>query len=160
MKLYSLVKILVSTYAGIIRIGIPSKKIKQVQTIDAMATVERVGSKGENENITPFEAALKRVLLYHQACLLNITNWEFVDEEKADIAKHLYFLGAVDCSRQRHNLTDIQFGKLITAFFQAIGSNETVCNVMVKFFLKMDCSAPSCRKIFGPTAISLFLLFG
>lgn len=145
--LYSLVKIFGATYAGIIRIGIPSKKVKQARAIDAMATVERVLSrqKGKNENITPFEAALKRVLLYHQACLLNIANWEFADEEKADLAKHLYFLGAVDCSSQRHNLSDTQFADLIEAFFQKVGANEMYAGFLGIFFVKMD-SVPSAKK--------------
>ena len=42
--LYSLVKILGSIYAGIIRTGIPSEKIKSAQHADAMETIERVFS--------------------------------------------------------------------------------------------------------------------
>lgn len=45
--LYSLVKILGSIYAGIIRIGIPSEKIKAAQHADAMETIERVFSNKE-----------------------------------------------------------------------------------------------------------------
>ena len=43
--LYSLVKISGSFYAGIIRIGIPSEKIREAQHADAMETIERVFSK-------------------------------------------------------------------------------------------------------------------
>jgi membrane-associated HD superfamily phosphohydrolase len=45
--LYSLIKIFGSIYAGIIRIGIPSEKIKAAQHIDAMKTIERVLSNKE-----------------------------------------------------------------------------------------------------------------
>jgi len=145
--LYSLVKISGSVYAGIVRIGIPSKKIKVAQATDARNTVERFVSqkKGDNENIAPFDAALKRVLLYHQACLLGNANSEYADEEKAHLVTQLYFLGAVDCSSQRHNLSDIQFGELIIAFFQTIGEKEMYATFMVKFFLKMN-SVPSAMK--------------
>lgn len=145
--LYSLVKILGSFWAGIVRIGIPSKKIKQIQAIDAMATVDRLSScqKMGNENITHFDAALKRLLLYHQACLLGIEHWEYMDEEKTHLATQLYFLGAVDCSSQRHNLSDIQFAELIKAFFEKTGENEMYSAFMVKFFLKMK-SVPSAMK--------------
>jgi hypothetical protein len=101
--------------------------------------------KGKNENITPFDAALKRVLLYHEACMLGIANWEYADEEKAHLATQLYFLGAVDCSSQRHNLSDIQLGELIRGFFEAIGENEMYATFMVKFFLKMN-SVPAAMK--------------
>ena len=39
--LYSLVKFLGSVYAGIIRVGIPSEKIKAAQYFDAMETIEK-----------------------------------------------------------------------------------------------------------------------
>ena len=45
--LYSLVKIFGATYAGIIRIGIPSNKIKAAQHADAVETIERVFSNKE-----------------------------------------------------------------------------------------------------------------
>ncbi len=45
--LYNLVKILGSVYVGIIRIGIPSDKIKAAQHADAMETIERVFSNKE-----------------------------------------------------------------------------------------------------------------
>ena len=45
--LYSIVKILGSVYAGIIRVGIPSEKIKAAQHADAMETIERVFSNKE-----------------------------------------------------------------------------------------------------------------
>ena len=45
--LYNLVKILGSIYAGIIRIGIPSDKIKASQHADTMETIERVFSNEE-----------------------------------------------------------------------------------------------------------------
>ena len=45
--LYNLVKILGSVYAGIIRIGIPSNKIKAAQHADAVETIERVFSNKE-----------------------------------------------------------------------------------------------------------------
>lgn len=145
--LCSFVKILGSIYAGIVRIGVPSEKINAAQTADTEAVVERVLSrqKEENENITHFDAAIKRVLLYHKACLLFVENLECADKEKAQLATQLYFLGAVDCSSQRHNLSDVQFAKLITAFFQTIGTNEMYAAFMGKFFLKMD-SMPSAMK--------------
>jgi hypothetical protein len=145
--LYSIVKILGSVYAGIVRIGIPSDIIKAVQTADAKDTVERWASrqKGDNKNITPFDAALKCVLIYHKACLLGIANWEYTDKEKAHLATQLYFLGAVDCASQRHKLSDTQFGELIIAFFQTIGENEMYATFMAKFFLKMK-SMPSAMK--------------
>jgi len=49
--LYSLVKILGSIYAGIIRIGIPSEKIKAAQNPDAMETIERLFSKTGNASL-------------------------------------------------------------------------------------------------------------
>jgi uncharacterized membrane protein len=45
--LYSLVKILGSVYAGIIRVGIPSEKIKAAQYEDAMEIIEREFSNKE-----------------------------------------------------------------------------------------------------------------
>ncbi len=47
--LYRLVKILGSIYAGIIRIGIPSEKIKAAQHADAIGTIERVLSNKETD---------------------------------------------------------------------------------------------------------------
>lgn len=143
--LYSFVKIIGSTYAGIIRIGIPSKKIRVAQAADAMVAVEQFLPREKEEDIPPFDAAFKRVLLYHKACLLCIENWESVDEEKAHLATLLYFLGVVDCSSQRHNLSDLQFAKLIIEFFQTIGESEMCATFMVKFFPNMD-SVPSARK--------------
>jgi len=145
--LYSLVKIFGSVYAGIIRIGIPSDKIKAAQTSDARDTVGQSLSQreGENENTTAFDAALKRLLLYHYACMLGIRSWEYPNEEKADLAKHLYFLGAVDCSSQRHNLSDMQFADLIVAFFHKIEANEMYASFLGVFFVKMD-SVPSAKK--------------
>jgi len=97
------------------------------------------------QDIAPFDAALKRLLLYHEACMLFITNWEYPNEEKADLAKHLYFLGAVDCSSQRHNLSEIQFAELIITFFQAIGLNEMYARFLGEFYIKMN-SVPSAMK--------------
>ena len=48
--LYSLVKILGSVYGGIVRIGVPSEKIKAAQDADARNTVERVMSQQKREN--------------------------------------------------------------------------------------------------------------
>ena len=45
--LYSLVKIFGSVYAGIVRIGIPSDKIKAAQHADAKETIERMFSNKE-----------------------------------------------------------------------------------------------------------------
>lgn len=93
----------------------------------------------------PFNTALKQLLLYHEACMLFIANWEYADKEKAELATHLYFLGAIDCSSQRHNLSDIQFANLITAFFQAVKAKEMYAMFMGVFFLKMN-SVPSAMK--------------
>ena len=78
--------------------------------------------------------------------MLCIRNWDFSDKEKAELATNLYFLGAVDCSSQRHSLSDEQFGQLVMAFFRAIGANEKYASLMLMYFLKMDAipSAMNC----------------
>ena len=113
--------------------------------IGTMPKTQPKTTPDRNQDIAPFDAALKRLLLYHEVCMLCIHSWEYPNEEKADIAKHLYFLGAVDCSSQRHNLSEMQFVNLIIAFFQAIGLNEMYARFMGVFFLKMD-SVPSAKK--------------
>ena len=45
--LHNLIKILGSVYAGIVRIGIPSNKIKAAQHANAMETIERVFANKE-----------------------------------------------------------------------------------------------------------------
>ena len=99
----------------------------------------------KNYDITPFDAALKRLLLYHEACMLIFHNWEYPSEEKAELATQLYFLGAIDCSSQRHSLSDMQFAELIVAFFQTIGLNDMYARFMGVFFVKMD-TVPSAKK--------------
>ena len=77
--------------------------------------------------------------------MLFIANWEYPNEKKADLAKQLYFLGAVDCSSQRHNLSDKQFADLLMSFFHAIGLNEMYARFLGEFFIKMN-SVPSAMK--------------
>lgn len=99
----------------------------------------------KSEDTTPFDVALKSLLLYHEACMLFINNWEYQDEGKADLATHLYFLGAVDCSSQLHKLSDKQFIDLAMAFFHAIKTNENYTTLLLRFFLKMT-SVPVAMK--------------
>ena len=101
--------------------------------------------KGEDEGVIGLDAALKQMSIYHEACMLFLCNSDFPNEEKSDLAKHLYFLGAVDCVSQLHKLSDIQFAELILEFFQTIGLNEMYARFMVVFFLKMD-SVPSAQR--------------
>jgi hypothetical protein len=46
--LYNIVRIVGSVYAGIVRIGIPSDKIKEAQATDARDTVEQWASRQKN----------------------------------------------------------------------------------------------------------------
>jgi hypothetical protein len=92
-----------------------------------------------------YDAALKRLLIYHEACMLYINQWEYKDEGKADLATHLYFLGAVDGSSQLHQLSDKQFGALVMDFFRAINTNESYSLLLLRFFIKMK-SVPSAMK--------------
>lgn len=85
-----------------------------------------------------FDSALKRLLIFHEACMLCIQHRDFNNKEQAELATNLYFLGAVDCSSQRHSLSDKEFGQLIMAFFTTVGLNEAYAMLLLKCFLKMN----------------------
>ena len=111
----------------------------------AMPQTQPKTTPDRNYNIAPFDAALKRLLLYHKACMLTIHNWEYPNEEKTDLATQLYFLGALDCASQQHRLSDMQFADFIVSFFHKIGVDEMYARFLGVFFVKMD-SVPSAKK--------------
>lgn len=92
----------------------------------------------KSASTSAFDSALKRLLLFHEGCMLCIQNWDFNNKEQAELAANIYFLGAVDCSSQRHSLSEQEFGQLIMAFFTTVGLNEPYAILMLNCFLKMD----------------------
>jgi len=97
----------------------------------------RFRRRKQQKNDSAFNAALKRTLLYHYACMLFIDNWDYRDKDKSDLAIHLYFLGTVDCSSQMHDLSDTQFVDLASTFFRKIGVTDEYAKMLLTFFLKM-----------------------
>lgn len=89
----------------------------------------------KNKSSNAFTAALNRLLIFHEACILFMS--DLSNNDKFNLAMDLYFLGAVDCCSQRHDLSDKEFAKLISSFFKQIGKDSNYINILINYFLKM-----------------------
>lgn len=126
-------RVLASVFADIVRVGIPSEKIKAAQEAGITHSLSIMSLSSES-----YDSALKALSAFIKGCRLGIAVTVDDMDEKNDLIAKLVFLGAADCCSQGFKLDDQAFGRLCITMFEQLEVGDAYTALLMDCFVKFQ----------------------
>jgi len=91
----------------------------------------------------PIEAAAQHLITFNHL-LRGIEEAPPDEEERHELARMIFMIGAVDCASQAFKLSEREFAELAKLFYHTIGIHAEYGGIVFESFLRMD-SLPNVR---------------